>query len=66
MMEKNQMKSEDYFDIPMTLHAVIAVQAETEDKAKAKLANLDDVDLVKLLASQVDFVGEGFKSTMPN
>jgi len=50
----------------MTLHAVIAVQAETEDKAKAKLANLDDVDLVKLLASQVDFVGEVFKSTMPH
>lgn len=49
--------SDEYYDVPMTLNVVIAVQGETEKEAFEKLYSMDDEDLICLLASQVHFAG---------
>ena len=62
-MEKKKM-SKEYYDVPMTLHVVIAVSAEDEQKAIEKLHTMADDELICLLAAQVHFVGMDEKDTL--
>ena len=50
----------DYYDVPMTLHVVISVQAEDEVAAKEKLYSMDDAEVVELLSEQVGFINGDF------
>ena len=52
----------DYYDVAMTLHVVISVQAVDADAAKEKLYSLNDSEVVQLLSEQVDFAVGQFDS----
>lgn len=49
--------SDEYYDLPITLNAVISVSAKDRREAEESLYSMDDEDLICLLAEQVHFVG---------
>lgn len=48
--------SNEYYDLPVTLNAVISVSAKDRREAEERLYSMDDEDLICLLAEQVHFV----------
>lgn len=55
--------SKDYYDVPMTLHVVISVSAETEEEAVEKLYAMEDNEVIDLIQEQSDFINDDFTSS---